>query len=287
VKIPRVIHRIWLGEAQMPSQYVQFGESWADHHPGWELRLWTDDDLAELSDSESLKRCRNFGEASDVLRYEILNRHGGVYVDTDVECLRSLEPLVENASAFAAYARPGLIGSAVVGAVPGHPAIARTLEVVSERAGSGPQVEATGPVALTAVLKDASDVELFGRETFYPLDYWEIPFADAGGEAIAEAYAIHHWHATWQSRETLMLRTRELMRRTRQLKAQHERVQRRLARRLERRTKDLEAAVRREERLRGRLERMENSRWWRLGAGLNRVARLGRRPAARRRHSRS
>jgi inositol phosphorylceramide mannosyltransferase catalytic subunit len=277
VKIPTVIHRIWLGDEPMPSQYVRFGDSWADHHPGWEFRLWTDADLPSLAGLESLERCRNFGEASDVLRYAILNRYGGVYVDTDVECLRSLEPLVGDATAFAAYARPGLIGSAVVGAVPGHPAIARTLEVVSERAGSGSQVEATGPVALTDVLKDAPDVELFGRETFYPLDYWEIPFADAQGAGVADAYAIHHWHATWQSRETLMLRTRELMRRTRKLKSQHDRVEARLERRLERRSRNLAAALRREERLRRRLERMERSRWWRLGTRLNRVARLGRR----------
>jgi mannosyltransferase OCH1-like enzyme len=287
MKIPRVIHRIWLGSEPMPSQYVRFGESWSEQHPGWDVRLWTDSDLPALDDSKSLERCRNFGEASDVLRYEILNRHGGVYVDTDVECLRSLEPLVENASAFAAYARPGLIGSAVVGAVPGHPAIAETLSMVRERAGSGSQVEATGPVALTSVLRNAPDVEIFGRETFYPLDYWEIPFADAQGDVVADAYAIHHWHATWQSKETLMLRTRELMRRTRKLKTQHERVRARLERRLERRTRNLDAALQREEKLRGRLDRIERSRWWRLGSSLSRVARLGRRSPGRRGRSRS
>jgi mannosyltransferase OCH1-like enzyme len=277
MKIPKVIHRIWLGGEPMPPQYVRFGETWAEHHPDWELRLWTESELPLLSDSLSLERCRNFGEASDVMRYAILGRYGGVYVDTDVECLRSLEPLIEDASAFAAYARPGLIGSAVVGAVPMHPAIVRTFEVVSQRAGSGSQVEATGPIALTGVLKDAADVRLFGRETFYPLDYWEIPFADAAGDVVADAYAIHHWHATWQSRETLMLRTRELMRRTRKMKSQHDRVRARLEKRLERRSKNLEAALKREERLTRRLERIERSRWWRLGESLNRVVRPGRR----------
>jgi hypothetical protein len=148
-------------------------------------------------------------------------------------------------------------------------------------------VEATGPVALTAVLKGAPDVELFGRETFYPLDYWEIPFADAGGEVVANAYAIHHWHATWQSRETLMLRTRELMRRTRKLKSQNERVRARLEKRLARRTKDLEVARKRDEKLTRRLERIESSRWWRLGQSLHRVARLGRGPEGRGRGRRS
>lgn len=280
--IPKTIHRIWLGGNEMPPDYVRFGESWSRHHPGWEMRLWTDDDLPPLSHPESLDRCRNFGEASDVLRYEVLNRFGGVYVDTDVECLRSLEPLISDATAFAAYARPGLIGSAVVGSVPGHPAITKALEVVCERAGSGSQVEATGPIALTGVLKNAPDVELFGRETFYPLDYWEIPFADAQGDVVADAYAVHHWHATWQTRETLMLRTRELMRRTRQRKRQYERSLGKLEARIERRTKRLEAALEREEELTRQLERIEGSRWWRLGRRLNSIARIRHRRKRRR-----
>lgn len=251
----------------MPAEYVRFGESWSEHHPGWEMRLWTDAELPPLTDPEALERCRNFGEASDVLRYEILSRYGGIYVDTDVECLRSLEPLVGEASAFAAYARPGLIGSAVVGAVPAHPAIARTLEVVCAGAGSGPQVEATGPVALTGVLEDAADVDLFGRETFYPLDYWEIPFADPDADVLADAYAIHHWDATWQSREALMLRTRKLMLRAQQLKRRESRARKELARREQR----LEATRARHRKVKRRLDRIEGSRWWRLGQALGRV----------------
>ena len=37
---------------------------------------------------------RNLAERADVLRYEILRRHGGVYVDVDVECLRPLDDLL-------------------------------------------------------------------------------------------------------------------------------------------------------------------------------------------------
>lgn len=261
----------------MPDTYVRFGESWRQHHPGWEIRLWTSSDLPPLSCPDGFERCRNFGEASDLLRYEILTRYGGVYVDTDVECLRSLESLIADASAFAAYARPGVVGSAVVGSVPGHPAIAKALEVVCAGAGSGSQVETTGPVALTGVLKEAEDVELFGRETFYPLDYWEIPFAESDAVELGDAYAIHHWHATWQTRESLMRRTRALMLRTRQIRDREQRGrkrQKRLRAKLERKEKQLQASRERERKLRERLERLEATRWWRLGKRLGRATRF-------------
>ena len=281
MRIPRVIHRVWLGDKEMPDEYVRFGRSWAEHHPDWEMRLWTDRELPPLEHPAALERCRNFGEASDVLRYEILKRFGGVYVDTDVECLRPIDDLVGDATAFAAWARPKVIGSAVVGSVPDHPAITRTLEAVAAGAGSGNQVDATGPVALTRVLQGADDVELFGRETFYPLDYWEIPFAEGEEVDVADAYAIHHWHATWQTRENLMMRTRALMLRARQLKQRERRMRRRherQMRRAEERKRKLRAALRRERR---RSERLRATRWWRLGQRLAKLRGAGNRGSKR------
>jgi len=35
----------------------------------------------------------NFGQKADILRYELLQRHGGIYVDVDMECVRSLDGL--------------------------------------------------------------------------------------------------------------------------------------------------------------------------------------------------
>jgi mannosyltransferase OCH1-like enzyme len=281
VLIPRIIHRVWLGSEEMPDDYVRFGDSWREHHPGWEMRTWTDSELPPLTYPDALERCRNYGEASDVLRYEALLRIGGVYVDTDVECRRSIEPLIEDVSAFGAWQRPGVIGSAVVGSVPGHPAIAEVLRRVSEGAGSGPQVEATGPVALTRVLENAEDVKLFGPETFFPYDYWEIPLdpeVDAA-EGAPDAYAIHHWHATWVSRESLMRRTRTLMARVQEMNKRNERLERRrqqLRRELRRKHRRLQATRSREQDLLRELEQIKATRLWRIGRRLGRIRkRLG------------
>jgi inositol phosphorylceramide mannosyltransferase catalytic subunit len=42
---------------------------------------------------------------SDIARYEILLQVGGVYIDTDFECLRNVEPLIDGIECFAAQER--------------------------------------------------------------------------------------------------------------------------------------------------------------------------------------
>ena len=64
------------------------------------------------------ERLRKPTERSDIIRLEVLFRFGGVYVDTDVECLRPIDPLLrEGADFFAAYMRPGTVNNAVIGSV--------------------------------------------------------------------------------------------------------------------------------------------------------------------------
>lgn len=286
--IPKVIHRVWLGSEQMPQEFVEWGESWERHHPEWEMRLWTDDNLPELRYPDALERCRNHGEASDVLRSELLFQFGGLYVDTDVECRRNIEPLIGDARAFAAWVRPGRIGSAVLGAQPEHPAIERLLREMKDRVGQMDQIEATVAL-LTEVLSEADDVTLFGPETFYPYHPRHAP-ADEGSN-FDEAYAVHHWSLTWKSREDLRERVRSLRNRVERLEARNER----LKDQKERMGGRIERAKERSTQLRGRNSRLskrlqaerrrrraiERSRWWKLRGRLVRA--LGpARPLARR-----
>lgn len=235
--IPKVIHRIWLGPDPLPEELERYGETWAHHHPGWEMRLWTDDHLPELVNRDVLDSGRNHSERSNVIRYELLHGQGGLYVDTDVECLRPIDPLVEGLDAFAAYTVPGRVGSAVVGAVPGHPAMARAVELVGARVGTGKQTNATGPGFLTEVLAGFPDVTVFGPETFYPYSWKERHRA---GEEFPDAYAVHHWAKTWEEGpEELRARLDHLEAKLAKAKAERDE-----ARRREREARDRLAAAR-------------------------------------------
>jgi mannosyltransferase OCH1-like enzyme len=60
---------------------------------GWTVRLWTDADVPALleqsnGDRAIIEGTQSLGAKSDLLRYEILYRYGGVYVDVDYECLQ-------------------------------------------------------------------------------------------------------------------------------------------------------------------------------------------------------
>jgi inositol phosphorylceramide mannosyltransferase catalytic subunit len=195
-RIPRVVHRIWLGERELPDAQRAFGESWARHHPDWEQRLWRDADLAELDlPPEIVAGASGPAELADVARLAILARHGGVYVDTDVECLRPLDPLLRGLDFFAGYELPNLVGTAVLGAVHGHPVFLRAQEIVRKTFGQAPLPSATGPPFLTHLLWDFPEVTIFPPEVFFPY-LWSEP--ERRGERFEGAYAVHHWAMSWK-----------------------------------------------------------------------------------------
>lgn len=157
-KIPKVIHYIWLGPKSFPETSIQYVQSWMQNHPGWVVKFWTDNAdrpipypgmekhlLSEISLSsigQYLDKTDNYGEKSDLLRYEILMSEGGVYVDHDIECFHSFDSLVSSVDFFAGLEPPhrnrGIASrifpcNAVIGSKASHPVMARSLELVQKR----------------------------------------------------------------------------------------------------------------------------------------------------------
>jgi hypothetical protein len=194
--IPQTIHRIWVGGEPMPAEYERFGATFEQHNPEWEMRLWTDADLARLEIGETEhERARTHSELANLMRYEVLRRYGGVYVDTDVECLRALTPLLHGVEAFAALEREGRVGNAVLGAIPEHPAFVRAAMLARRTIGSGAHsLDANGPYFLSLILEQEPSVTIFGAHLFYPYR-WDEP--ERRHEAFPDAYVVHHWAKSW------------------------------------------------------------------------------------------
>lgn len=204
LKIPRIIHRIWLGKNPMPDDFVAWGRSWERHHPDWEFRLWTDDNLPPLRNAKLLDTLQSFSGKSNVIRYEILARFGGVYVDTDFECLRNLEPLLDEVDCFTAFCKDvpfengrfPLANTAIIGCTPGHPFLQDLVANIEANVRSlPPDVDSptqTGPIFFTSVLHFGCHhaVKVFPPELFYPYAIDERWRRD---EAFPDAYAVHHW----------------------------------------------------------------------------------------------
>jgi mannosyltransferase OCH1-like enzyme len=189
--VPKVLHQIWLGEKPLPDEFARYRQTWLDHHPSWEHHLWTEDNLpTDLRRPEARERLRLPAERSDILRLEVLWRHGGVYVDTDFECHKPLDPLIEGLDFFTAKLKPHTwVNNAFLGATAQHPIVDRALREI--RPNEWPRVDkhGTGPRFLDTLLQDHLDeITLLPPELFYQTSPSQLP----------DAYATHHAAASWR-----------------------------------------------------------------------------------------
>jgi hypothetical protein len=208
--IPRTIHLLWFGDRPMPAEYVAFREGWAANNPGWEIRTWDEASLPPLRNRAAYDAATTWAGKADIARLEILERHGGVYVDCDFESLRPIGPLLDGVGFFAARDWGGWIANTLVGSAAGHPMIRELVEAIPARFTAnpdGPPNELTGPHLLTELVgaREAADptIRIFGKETFYPYPYEERHLHHVG-EDHPGAVAVHHWAASWIPRRVVV-----------------------------------------------------------------------------------
>lgn len=187
--VPPTFHTIWLGDKPMPAEYARFQRGWLDRHPGWTLRHWTEDNLpADLTRREIYETLRLPAERSDMLRLELLWRFGGVYLDTDLECLRPLDELIDGVECFVGDLHPGRVQNALIGSVAGHPMLAQAIRDIRPRRFSGLDKAATGPVFLNGIVRQFPGVRVFPPPVFYP----SSPVEEE--TAYAKHWSARSWH---------------------------------------------------------------------------------------------
>lgn len=190
----------------MPDHLKAYGETWERHHPGWEFCLWNEDNLPPLQNQQLFDMAEviapnNVGQfRADIARYELLHTRGGVYVDTDMECLQPLDSLIAGVDCFAGWELANRwVNNAVLGSVAGHPFLAALVDGleanVRRKRGARPNV-LSGPGYVTPMYRRfAKQVTVFKQRTFYPYG-----FADVGTDRekgpFPDSYACHHWENT-------------------------------------------------------------------------------------------
>jgi mannosyltransferase OCH1-like enzyme len=160
--IPRIFHRVWVGSNPIPDEFAAYGEGWERLHPDWEMREWTEDNLPELLRPEGADPRRDPTERSDLLRYELVRRFGGVYLDMDFECLKPIDELIDGIDFFVGNIVSEQlggeivrqrVGSAIIGAVPGHPILERATREARPRADSATARTPPAPCSSTTCFR--------------------------------------------------------------------------------------------------------------------------------------
>jgi len=131
--IPKVIHYCWFGKGEMPQVMKAYIEGWKRHNPDYKIIRW-DENNYDIHKNNYLKQAyeaKKYAFVSDFARMDILYEHGGIYFDTDVEVLKSLDALLYNA-AFIAYNEWPVPNSAIIGSIAGLDIIRRIRDTRSE-----------------------------------------------------------------------------------------------------------------------------------------------------------
>ena len=208
--IPKVIHQIWLG-SPLPERYRQFQETWIANHPDWEYRLWTDEDIEpfHLVNQEAFDKSANYAEQANILRYEILYRYGGLYVDTDFECLQPFDLVhsyYEFYTGMTTIDRLTLINNGLIASIPGHPIMKALVENVNKKNYGHKQFGRNGTIyfgyeVIGTCIEDKS-IDL-SRVMILPATYCYPWPGIKSGRSVDECLlpttlAIHYWDSTWR-----------------------------------------------------------------------------------------
>lgn len=95
--IPKIIHFCWLSGDPYPAKIAKCIETWKQYLPDYEVMLW-DTNRFDLNSSIWVKQAfekKKYAFAADYIRFYALYHHGGIYLDSDVEVIKSFDDLLD------------------------------------------------------------------------------------------------------------------------------------------------------------------------------------------------
>lgn len=95
--IPKVINYCWFGRNPLPESAIKCINSWKKFLPDYEIKEWNEDnfDVNIIPYTQEAYASKKYAFVSDYARFWILYNYGGLYFDTDVEIIKSIDDIVE------------------------------------------------------------------------------------------------------------------------------------------------------------------------------------------------
>lgn len=215
--IPKKIHQIWLG-CEMSETSKILAEKMMNINKEYEYTLWTDDDVDDfgLKNKELFYNIKNLGAKSDIFRYEILERLGGIYIDTDFECIKPFDDIL-NLDFFAGHGQvsePEIFNS-IIGCVANNKIISSfvnsLLTIKSFDDNINGVMNNTGPYFITKCfynnVNENDNVVIFPTKYFFSFPAIHrtlVKKYNNTSENFVKSFinensiAIHLWQTTWQ-----------------------------------------------------------------------------------------
>lgn len=196
--IPKKIHYVWFGGSEKPPETVAFIRGWRSLMPDHEVIEWNESNI-NVSSHPYMQRMYNEGKfafASDYARLMILRYEGGIYLDTDVELKKSLDPF-NTETCFWSFEFDHFLSTCVIGCEPNQPVISALMKEYDHL-----EKEIVNNTLVTKYFikhfpefrLNNKDQVVGGNIRIFPKEYFVVP-----AFGTSRNFSVHHADNHWKS----------------------------------------------------------------------------------------
>ncbi len=212
VDIPKCIHYCWFGEKPLPKLAKRCIASWKKYCPDYEIIEWNEKnfDVNAVLYTQQAYYAKKYAFVSDYARFWILEKYGGIYMDTDVELISSMDDILQRGAYIGCEQdadegitlNPGL----GIAAEPHNKMIKELLAGYQERK----FIHSDGNLNLITIvqyttetfkkygLQELAGIQMVGDFTIYPREYFSPQHYRTGKlEITPKTHSIHYYSASW------------------------------------------------------------------------------------------
>lgn len=216
--IPKKIHFCWLSDDDYPEKISNCIQTWKEKCPNYEIIKW------DFSIFPHGKSCwvdkafyaKKYAFAADYLRCYALYTEGGIYLDSDVEVLKSFDDLLD-LPYFIGKENDGAVEAGIIGAKKGMDIFRLMMEHYDRKIVSlDGEIDTTPmPKILLSMLKNNYDIEYVNKPNqvkeennkiyILPYKFFSPKSYKTGIIQLSDkTYTIHHFAASWHGRKELL-----------------------------------------------------------------------------------
>lgn len=207
--IPKTIHYCWFGGNPLPESVRKCIESWRKHCPDYEIIQWDESnyDVKTIPYVEQAYEHKKYAFVSDYARLEAIYNYGGIYLDTDVELIKSLDSLLTE-TCFMGLEKAGSVNTGIgFGSVAYHPILKENMQAYTDKQFVQNNkinpiicVEITSELLMTYGLTNENKIHHLGSITIYPTEFFcPLDMETDQLNVTNNTYSIHHYDSSWYS----------------------------------------------------------------------------------------
>ena len=200
--IPKIIHYCWLSNDPIPKDLKKYMKSWKEKLYDYEFILW-DLNRFDLNRSLWVKQAfeaKKYAFAADYIRLYAVYNYGGIYMDMDVEVIKSFNDLLRNDYILGYEAAKGL-EAGVFGAPKKAPWVKEVLEYYTSKEFALPN-GLYNDTPLPIIMDEVLNADYITNKKIVPLptDFLTAKSYKTGKITITpNTYTIHHFAGSWKS----------------------------------------------------------------------------------------